>query len=440
MLVKQDQISPCEVELDVEIEAEKVTSTIDDIYAELGKAVTVPGFRKGKAPRAVLESFLDEEKVRSRVADRLIAKAYHEVIEEADVEPFRPVDVELVKFEAGSPMLFKIKVPLAPKVELGEYIGLSIERKVPPVTDQEVEAEIARLIDDCTPYDPVTDREVREGDVAVVELSRDDEPGKEPNRQTATVGENLPDFDKGLAGMQIGEEKIIPVNYPEDFGDEELRGKSASIRTRLLEIHTRQLPELTDDWVKQNLTRKPEEGKEPEPDPIDTVDKLRAMIRNAMEKGAQAYADEMVRAQVVDKVIEGSKVCFPEVMVEEAVDRRLAELHETLKQRKVTLDSYLRHTGETLDQVRERHAEDFRKVLTTTLVFREIIEREGIKVEEDDIDAEIREMARERKAPVETMRAYIESTDSADLVKSRVTRKKVVDFLVHASNIKNVGG
>ncbi len=440
MLVKQDQISPCEVEFEIEIEADKVASAFDDIYAELGKTVNIPGFRKGKAPRHVLQSFLDEERVKRSVADKLIARAYDEALDETKVEPFRAADVEMVKFESGSPMVFKLKVPLAPKVELGEYIGLDIERKVPPVTDDDVKAELDQLIDDRTPYEPVTDREVRDGDVARVELKREDQPDKEPTTEPVRVGENLPDFDKGLIGMKIGEQKPIDVTYPEDYGDEELRGKSVTILATLHEIHTRQLPELTDDWVKQTFAPDPKEGEERDPDPVETVEKLQSVVRGALERGAQAYADEAVRAQVVDKVISGSTICFPDVMVEEAVDSRLAELQESLKERKVTLDDYLRHTDQTLDQVRDRFAEEFRKLLIATLVFREIMDRENITVEEDDIKAEIREMARERRVPVESMTAYVESTDDRqDLVKSRVRRKKVVDFLVHASNIKNVG-
>jgi len=439
MLVKQDQISPCEIELEIEIEADKVASAFDDTYIELGKTVAIPGFRKGKAPRAVLQSFLDQERVKRNVADRLIARAYDEAIDETNVEPFRPAGYEIIKFEPGSPMVFKVKVPLAPRIELGQYVDLEIERKVLPVTDEEVQAEIDHLIDDRTPYEPVTDREVKEGDVALVELKRDDEPDKEPAKQTVNVGENLPDFDKGLVGMRIGEEKAIEVTYPEDFGDEELRGRSASVHTKLIEIHARQLPDLTDEWVQRSFLREPKEGEEPDPNPLDTADKLRALLRSALEKAAVANADDEVRARVVDKVVSGSTVCFPEVLVEEAVDRRLAELHESLKKRDVTLDDYLRHTNETLDQVRERFAREFRNLLTTSLVFREIMEKENITVEEDDVKAEIQEMASERRVPVESMTAYVESTDSQDLVNSRVRRKKVVDFLVHASNIKNVG-
>ena len=439
MLVKQEQINPCEVELEIEVEAEKVSSTIDQTYHELGKSASVPGFRKGKAPRAVLESFLDKDRVWDRVADKLMEEAYGDALDETKLDPFRPAGVQVVKLEAGEPMLFKARVPLAPKVEVGEYIGLEVERKAPPVSDEDVEEEIKRIIEDRTEMTQVTDRELREGDTAVVDLTDESEPDKGPNRNVVKVGDNLSDFDKGLIGMRIDEEKVIPVTYAEDFSDDNLRGKTISIPTKLIEIHTKELPELTDDWVKETFAPEPKEGEEPLADPIDTVEKLRARVKGAMERSAQSYADSAVRDEVVSKVIEGSTVHFPEVMVEEHVERRLAELQDSLKQRQVTLDDYLKYRNETLERVHDRYAEETRNILAMSLVFREIIEKESIQVEKEDLDAMIREMAEERGVPVESMRAYMDSTDSKDLVENRVARKKVVDFLVHASNIKNVG-
>jgi trigger factor len=438
MLVKQDQISPCEVELEIEVDAEKVSSAYDDVYKELGKSVTVPGFRKGKAPRVVLETFLDKDVVRQRVADKLVFEAYEDALNETKLDPFRPADVELLHLEPNEPMRFKVKVPLAPVVELGEYVGLEVERKVRSVTDEDVQAEIDRLIDETTPYEPVTDRGVQEGDIVDVELRREDEPEGRPQTVQARIGDNLPDFDKGILGMSVGEERSIQVTYPEDYPDEDLRGQTITLVTKLHGIRSRTLPELTDEWVKQIFNQGESEGEQSESDRIDSVDKLKSRIRSELEKIAHAEADEAVRAEIANKVIAGSKVSFPEAIAEEAVDSQLQELTETLRRRDLTLADYLRHTDQTIEQLRERIAEDVRRQLTATLVFREIIQRENITVSDEDVDAEIKEMARERRVPVESMRAYVESTQSKDVVESRVRRRKVLDFLVHASNIKNV--
>ncbi len=438
MLVRREQISPCEVELEIEVDAEKVASAYDDVYTQLGKSVTVPGFRKGKAPRVVLETFLDKDVVRERVADKLISAAYEEALEETKLDPFRPANYELIHLEPNEPMRFKVKVPLEPVVELGDYVGLEVERRVRAVTDEDVQAEIDRLVDETTPYEPVTDRGVQEGDVVDVEIRSEDEPEDKPQRARVRVGENLPDFDKGIIGMVAGEEKQIHVTYPDDYPDEKLRGQTVVLVTKVNSIHSRTLPEVTDEWVQKLFAREENEGEEPEGDRVDSVEKLRSLIRSALEKAAHAEADDVVRAELVNKVVSGSKVSFPEAIVDEAVESELEELVGTLRRRDLTLPDYLRHTNQTLDQLREQIAENVRKQITNMLVFREIAQRENITVSEEDVDAEIKQLARERRVPVETMRAYVESTQSKSMIENRARRKKVLDFLVHASNIKNV--
>lgn len=439
MLLKQDQISPCEIELEIEVEAEKVTAAIADTYSELGKSVTVPGFRKGKAPHAILVNYLDESRVWDRAQDRLVYEAYEDALKESGVKPFRPADVDVTKFEAGEPMLFKVKIPLPPKVELGEYTGLELERKVLPVKDEDVEVEIKRLMEGRTELKQITDRPARMGDTAVVDLTNETVDPEKTDRTVVKIGDNLPDFDAGMVGMQIEEEKAISVNYPEDYGSEELAGKAGTIRTKLIELHAKDLPELTDEWVRANFVPELKEGEEPPADPIDTVGKLRARIESAMEMSAQHVADEQVRTQAVEKAMANSKVDYPNALIEDMIHDRLEELTESLKKRKVTVEDYLQYRGETMDQLHERFAEESRHALALSLVFREIIEKEGIKAEEDDFSAEVELMAAERGVPIESMMAYIESTDARETIENRIVRKKVVDFLVNASNIHNVG-
>lgn len=445
MLVKQEQLNACEVELEIQVEAEKVRSAVDDMYSELGKRVNIPGFRKGKAPRAILEQFLDSEEVKERAASRLIRGAYPEALDESKLEPYAPADVELVKMEVGEPMVFKAKVPLPPKVELGDYVGLEIERRVPEVTDEHIDAEITRMLDRQAEYPQITDRAVQEGDVLAVEIKDETKPDEEPRRQVAEVGKNLADFDKGVIGMQTDEEKVIDITYPDDFGDEELRGKTVPLRVKIIEINEKHVPELTDEWVKKTFAPEPEEPQEsteaePEAEKVDTVEKLRARIRASMEKAAVDVADEAVRGSVVQKVVERAEVCFPDVMVEESVDHRMEDLSESLKKRRVTLDSYLDYIGETMDGLRGRYAEESRETLKTILVLREVVNRENIEVKEEDLKAEIEAMAAEQGVPVATINAYLDRTDGRESLRNRVARKKVVDFLVHASNITNVSG
>lgn len=439
MQVTQEQASPCEIDLRIEVEVEKVDSAVDETYKELSKVTKVPGFRPGKAPRVMLERVIGEDRVKEYAADKILQPAYKEALEETKIEPWARADVDLVEFELGKPFIFTARVPLAPKVELGEYVGLEIEREVTPVTDEMIDAEVKNILERQAKFEPVTDRAAQSGDTVVIDMKDEAEPEEEPKRQVAVIGENLPDFDNGLTGMKVDEEKVVQVTYPDDFAAEELRGQTKSLVFKLVELYERQMPELNDEWVKTNFAPEPKEGDEPVEDVVDTVDKLRAKIREAMEKSAVDMADADVKDKIIDKIIQGSQIDFPEVMVTERVDERVQELLKELEKRELDIDAYLKHVGKTAEELREEYAEDARAALKVNLAIYEVVEKEKIKVEDEDIDNDIKAMAEARKVPVESIRAYLESTDALSSLTYRLLRKKTMDFLVAASNIKHVG-
>lgn len=438
MLVKQEQLNPCEVELHIEIEAEKVGSAIDRAYIELGKSVNIPGFRKGKAPKAILQQFLGEDMVKERAADSLLQAAYLEALEESGLDPYAPADVDVTKYEVGEPLTFTAKVPLAPKTELGEYKGLKVERKVVAVGDEDVDREIDQIRRRHAKFPEVSDRPAQVGDVVRIETKAANEPDEEPKGNVAKIGENLPDFDNGLTGMNVGEVKVVDVTYPDDFATEELQGKTVPVQIDLKEIREEVLPEVTDEWVKETFAADQPEGTAPE-DIVDTADKLRARIREAMVKASEEAADAQVQNELVGRIVEGSEVCFPQVLLDEGINEHLEELLEGLKKRNLTLEDYLKYKGVTSDELRGDYEERARQELKTRLVLREIVDKESIAVEEEDIEAELMSMAEGNHVPVETIRAYVEKTDNMASVRNRILTKKVMDFLLQSSNIKNVG-
>lgn len=439
MQVTKEQASPCEIDLRIEVDVEKVDLAVDETYKELSKVTKVPGFRPGKAPRVMLERVIGEERVKEYAADKILQPAYKEALEETKIEPWARADVDLVEFELGKPLIFTARVPLAPKVELGEYKGLEIEREVTPVTDEMIDAEVKQILERGAKFEPVTDRAAQSGDTVVIDMKDEAKPEEEPKRQVAVIGENLPDFDNGLTGMKVDEEKVVQVAYPDDFKAEELRGQTKSFVFKLVELYERQMPELNDDWVKENFAPEPKEGEEPAEDVVDTVDKLRAKIREAMEESAVGMADADVKDKIIDKIIQGSQIDFPEVMVNERVDERIQELLKELEKRNLDVDAYLKHVGKTAEELREEYAEDARVALKVNLAIYEVVEKEQIKVEDQDMEDEIKSMAEARKVPVESIKAYLESTEALSSITYRLLRKKTMDFLVAASNIKHVG-
>lgn len=439
MLVKQEQISPCEVELHIQVDAEKVDAAVDDTYAELGKTANIPGFRKGKAPKVVLEKVLDQERVKDRAADKLLKSAYIEALEESKLEPYALADVDIIKFEIGEPLEFKAIVPLAPKVELGDYKGIEAERKVETVTDDAVEEELKKILERHTQFPEIHERDAQVGDVVRVEMKDNDKPDAEMKSNVFDIGDALPEFNEGLAGMNPDEQKVISVTYPDDFQAEEMRGKTVNWLVKMCDIHEKKVPELTDEWVKETFAPEQPEGAEPIAEPIDTVEKLRAKIKSVMEESAVQAADAEVRNKVVDKAIENAKADFPGVLVNEGVEKRLEELAGQLKKRQLTIDDFLKYRSISFDDLRAEYEEAAKKDLKSSLVLGEIVTKEDIKIEDADVEEALQAMADENRVPVETIKAYVDRTKSMPDVRNRILTKKVIDFLVDASNIKNVG-
>lgn len=438
MQVTQEQITPCEIELQIELEAAELENAYEKTFQEAAQKVAVKGFRKGKAPRSMIEKYVDLDKVMSVATDELLRPAYAKALEENGIQPVAAADVEIIKAEIGQPLVFKARVPLAPKVELGDYVGLEVERKVIAVTDEQVEEELQRLIRRHAEYPEITDRPAALGDIAVVETKDESKEGAESQRDVARIGDNYPEFDAALVGMSAGEEKIVDIKYPEDHQSEDLRGKTIPFRTTLVELREEKLPELSDDWVRQVFVGELPDGELAPPDAVDTVEKLRQRIKSAIEKELQERSDEQVREDLLRKVIESSTVCFPFSMVEERVAKRFQDLASELKSRQVTLEDYLEKTGRTLEQIRDEYEASVRRGLTSALVIGEIVAREGLTVEEADLDAEIEAIAAARRTTTAGVRALLDSTGDKDALGNRILFKKAMDFLVHASNIKNV--
>ncbi|MGI6296790.1 MAG: trigger factor [Armatimonadota bacterium] len=442
MQVTQEQTHPCEIDLRIEVEVASVNAAIDWAYKEFAKSTKVPGFRPGKTPRVVLEKFVGDEAAKEKALERLIQPSYSEALKETEIDPWAPAEIDLVEYEIGKPLIFTAKVPLAPKVELGEYKGLEVDRNQLEVTDEQVDAEIDNQRRKYTKFEQVTDRPAEEGDLALVEIVDEADPEAKPARDVVTIGESLPEMNEALTGMNIEEEKTVSITYPEDAqGD--LAGQTKSLRVKILEIHKPSLPELTDEWVKSTYGQ-PASEQETEPneqaeDIIDSVDKLRSEVREIMQRSAVATADTQVRSQIVSKVVENSSINFPAVMVKDTVDDKFKELRENLDKRGISVESYLKHIGKTAEQLEEQFSSETEAELKVNLALYEIIEKEGIKVEDSDIEAEITQMSDGKNLPEETLKAYVDSVKQSKDLQSRLLHKKVLDFLVSVSNIKDVG-
>jgi trigger factor len=427
-VIQQEQTKPCEVSLDIEVEADVVIKAFDEAYTELGKHASVPGFRKGKAPKSLLKQYLSEERVKEHAAETLVHNAYEKAIEEAGLDPFGAAEYEVVHLEEAEPFKFKAKVPLAPKIELGEYVGIEVERLTPVVSDEDIQKEIDEIRERMAKVESIDDRPVQVGDLAIISVT---EPNGEARETVVEAGKNLDSFDAGLLGMNKDESKAIELSYPKDHEDADLAGTKTIVTVKVNDIKSRSVPEMTDELVLE-ISEKSDEK-------ITTVEELRQKIRTAMEKAAVDLADRKTESAIVDKIVGNAEINFPDTVLEHEVEHRFEDLLAQLDSRKMNLEQYLEGTSQTFEQLRSHIEEAAQRDLRVNLVLFEIATKEKLEVSDEDVEAELQDMAKEAGVPIESVRAYVDKTGGKKSIENRLLYRKVLDFLVKASNIKNKG-
>jgi len=425
MQVTVEHLGPCTLGLSVEVGADKVGETIKSVYRELSKQVDIPGFRRGKAPQAILERYVPAESVRTRAIERLVGPAYLEALKEADAEPFAEPELEIVQFEANQPFIFKAKVPLPPKIELGEYKGIEVNRPTVKVTDEDVESHLKKIQESRAKYEVVHDRGIAAGDFVTAEITSQLEGDAKdgPRRTILHVGTNLPDFDAAIMGMRPGERRVFSIKYPQDFTDPQVAGKSAEFDVAIESIRVMCLPEINDDFAK-------ELGH-------DSVDDLREDVRQHLLDQANKEADAEVERKIVEEIVSRSNVQFPEVMLDHEVRHDLEDIEAQLRQRNLTMEQYLSEIGETEEQFIEGLKQAASRRLRNGLVLGEIATREGIEVTDEEVQAEIERIAEERNASVEAVTGYYDARGGRGILANRLLNRKLFDFLKSVSNIRS---
>jgi len=425
MQVTTEQVDPCKVELNIEVEADKVARTIDEVYGEFSQTTSVPGFRKGKAPRRILERYVSPESVRRMAVDSMVAHAYVEALNETGIEPYAGPEVEIVQFDADKPFIFKVMVPLAPKIELGEYKGIEVKRPEVNITDEDVDAQLKYLQESNATARKVEDRGIQMGDVAVAEIASTVEGQDKgaPRRSLIEVGSNVPGFDEKVVGLKPGEQRSFPVEYPKDFPEEELAGKTVDFDVNVESIRERQIPELNDEFAKTM-------GQ------FETLADLREDIRTRLTASAEKAADREVERKIVDEVVARSKVDFPDVLVDHDVSHDLADMQNRLDRQGMTLEQYLRQIGKTEEEFASELREQAVQGVRAGLVLGEISNAENVDVTDEEVDAEIERIAAESKATTESVETYIEARGGRPALKNSLLNRRILDFLKSVSSIK----
>ena len=410
--------------IEVKFSAEEFDAAINVAYNKQKNKITVPGFRKGKATRKMVETHYGSNVFYEDAVNSLYSDNIEDIIEKTGLDVINVENTEIVEVSAENGVSLKADIITKPEVEISDYKGISVKKTVKTVTDEAVNEEIDKLRERVSRMVTVEDRAVQEGDTAVIDFEgfADDVPfeGGKGEKYPLEIGSHtfIPGFEEQVIGKNIGEEFDVNVTFPEDYQAENLKGKPAVFKCKLHEIKAKELPELDDDLVKDVSDK-------------DTVDELKADIREKLAERYKTEADEQCDNDILDKVVENMKAEVPQVMY----DRRVDELaREWSARSRISISDYLKYTGLTAEQFRANFREPAMRQVELRLALEKIAELENIEVSDEDVNKEYDKLAEQYKMEVEQVKNAIPEK----VLKEDIKIEKAIDFVKDNANIEEV--
>ena len=408
-------------ELEVSVDGDTFKDAVTKAYLKQRKNITIPGFRKGKAPRAFIEKYYGEGVFYEDALEAIYPDAVASAIEEAKLEPIdTPYDLEIPEM-GNDGVTMKFKVTVKPEVELGEYKGLKATKKSTKVTADEVKAELARMQEQNSTVSDVDDRAVKKNDIVVIDFEgfvdgKAFEGGK-AEKYELTIGSNqfIPGFEDQIIGHKIGDEFDVNVKFPEDY-QADLASKDAVFKIKLHGIKVKDIPALDDEFAKDVSE-------------FDTLDELKKDIKKQLEKRKNDDAENELHNTLLEEVAKGIKAEIPEAMIEKTIDDDVNEYSYRLQSQGLKLETYLKYTGMDMKGFREGFKERAETQVRLNLALEKIIEKEKIEVTEEDIEAEYKKYADAYNMDIDTIKKAV----SAESLKPELASRKAIDLIVDSA-------
>lgn len=412
----------------------KITAPAAEVNAGYKKAVkkiadqvNIPGFRKGKAPRAIIEMHYGKEAVKQEAFEIVANKAYSDALDQEKLIPVSDPKVEESTFEEGKDMELTIKVTLKPEPELGEYKGLHVEKKEVEITDEQVDAQIKDMMGrDAKMVVAEEGAVIEKGDFAIIDFAGtvDGEPfsGGEGKGYPLEVGSNsfIPGFEDQLVGLSKGDSTDVEVTFPEDYFVKDLAGKEAIFKVNIQDVKRKELPELNDEYVASKTDFK-------------TVEELRANYKERMQKAAEANAKAEYEHELIDLAVANAKFSVPEIMIEDKISQMVEEMKMSLESRKMSLDMYMQYTGLDMAKIRENQRPVAEENVKTDLVLDAIAKAEDIQVDMADVDAEIAAISAQHGASPEEVKKIIKGNGTMGLLLANILRRKAAHVVIDSA-------
>ena len=413
------------VKLVIEASAEEFEAGLNAAYNKNKNKISVPGFRKGKAPRKMIEQLYGSQIFFEDAANEIIPDAYADAAKESGLDIVSQPKVSIEQLEAGKPFIFAAEVAVRPEVELGEYKGVEVTKADAEVTDADVEEELKKVQDQNSRTVSVEDRAVKDGDMTVIDFEGfiDGEAfdGGKGENYPLTIGSHsfIDTFEEQMIGMNIGEEKELNVTFPEDYHAENLKGKPATFKVTVKEIKEKQLPELDDDFA-QDVSD------------FDTLAEYKDDLKKKIAERKESEAKAKKESEAIEKVVEAAKMDIPQSMIDTQVNRMLEDFAMRLQQQGLSVEQYFQYTGMTADKIMEEMKPEAVKRIKNSLVLEAVAKAENIEVSEEEFEAELQKMADMYKMEIEKIKEFMQDAEAKQM-KDDIAIQKAVELIVSSA-------
>ncbi len=425
MSMQVEKLEKNMAKLTIEVEAEKFIDAVKKAYNKNKSKMSVPGFRKGKVPQAMIEKMYGPEVFYEDAANMLIPEAYADELEaNKELEVVSQPSIDVVQMEKGKNFIFTAEVALKPPVELGKYKGVKIEKIETEVTDEDVDKEIKREQESNARTITVTDRPIKDGDTAMIDFEgfvdgEAFEGGKGENYPLVIgSGSFIPGFEDQLIGKNTGDETDVNVTFPEDYNAKDLAGKDALFKVKINEIKEKELPELDDEFAS-------------EVSEFDTMAEYREDVKKNLAEKKEKEAKEKREDAVIEAIIKDSKMEIPEAMIDTQTKTMINDYARRLQSQGLSLEQYFMFTGLDMDKFTEQMKPGARKRIESRLVLEAIVEAEKFEVSDEEYEKELERMAEESHIEVDKLKEYIgDDEEGKERILEDIKIQKAVDLIV----------
>lgn len=425
MSVQVETLEKSMAKLTIEVSAEEFEAALDKAYKKNKSKISLPGFRKGKAPRAMIEKMYGAGVFFEDAANDLIPGAYESAAKESELEIVAQPSIDVTQIEKGKPFIFTATVAVKPEVTLGDYKGIEVEKKTAEVTDEELQAEIDKVRESNSRMITVDDRAVQDGDITTIDFEGfvDGEPfeGGKGEDYPLTIGSHsfIDNFEEQLIGKNIGEETEVNVTFPEQYQAEELQGKPAVFKVTIKEIKVKELPELDDDFA-QDVSE------------FDTVDEYKEDLKKKLLENKEAALKREKEEDIVGKIIENATMEIPDPMVDTQVRQMVQEFSQRIQSQGLSLQQYMQFTGMTPESLTNELQPQALKRIQSRLVLEAVVAAENIETSDEDLEKELEKMAEMYQMEADKLKELVGEEEKKQIALDLAVQK-AVELVVDAA-------